>query len=153
MKSPLRNIFLNKYSTPFLCMLLVVLISNSSYAIAMWAGIPDAQLVKSPLIVKASYIGTTTLTLNKKQLQLGVLKVTETLKGNKQDVVLIRLRIPPANSPRNSNEISFQLGQKGMWFLEHDNQSKGVYDIKHPLRFIPEQQFKRRLPALLKLLD
>ena len=151
MKSPLFYISLTNYRMPFLGILLLALVPSSSYA--MWAGIPDTQLVKSPLIVKANYIGTTTLTLNKKQLQLGVLKVTETLKGNKQDVVLIRLRISPANSPRSSNEISFQLGQKGMWFLERDNQRKGVYEIKHPQRFIPEQQFKRRLPALLKLLD
>lgn len=151
MKSPLFYISLTNYRMPFLGILLLVLVPSSSYA--MWAGIPDTQLVKSPLIVKARYIGTTTLTLNKKQLQLGVLKVTETLKGNKQDVVLIRLRISSANSPRSSNEISFQLGQKGMWFLERDNQRKGVYEIKHPQRFIPEQQFKKRLPALLKLLD
>ena len=151
MTSPLLYIFLTNDRMPFLGILLLALVANSSYA--MWAGIPDTQLVKSPLIVKARYIGTTTLTLNKKQLQLGVLKITETLKGGKQDVVLIRLRISPANSPRNSNEISFQLNQKGMWFLERDNQRRGVYEIKHPLRFIPEQQFKNRLPSILKLLN
>jgi len=151
MKSPLLYISLTNYRMPFLGILLLALVSNSSYA--MWAGIPDTQLVKSQLIVKASYIGTTTLTLNEEQLQLGVLKVTETLKGNKQDVVLIRLRISPANSPRRSDEISFQLDQKGIWFLERDNQREGIYEIKHPQRFIPEQQFKSRLPTILKLLN
>ena len=152
MKSPLLYISVTNCRMPFLGILLLALVSNSSYA--MWAGIPDAQLVKSSqLIVKASYLGRTTLTLNKEQLQLGVLKVTETLKGNKQNVVLIRLRISPANSPRSSNEISFQLDQKGMWFLERDNKMEGIYEIKHPQRFIPEQQFKRRLPTILKLLN
>ena len=151
MTSPLFYISLTNFRVPFLGILLLALVANSSYA--MWAGIPDTQLVKSPLIVKASYLGRTTLTLNKEQLQLGVLKVTETLKGNKQNVVLIRLRISPANSPRSSNEISFQLDQKGMWFLERDNKMEGIYEIKHPQRFIPEQQFKRRLPTILKLLN
>ena len=152
MKSPLLYISLTNHRMPFLGILFLALVSNSSSA--MWAGLSDTQLVKSSnLIIKAKYEGLTNLTLNKEQLQLGVLKVIDTLKGNKQEIVLIRLRIPPANFPRSSNEISFQMGQKGMWFLKRDNQLEGIYEIKHPQRFIPEQQFKNRLPAILKLLN
>ena len=151
MKPPLLYISLTQYNVPLLGMLLLAIVSNNSYA--MWAGIPDEQLVKSPLIVKATYIGSTTLTVNKEQLELGVLKVTDTIKGNKQEVVLIRIRIAAANAPRSSNEISFQLDQKGIWFLEPDVKREGIYEIKHPQRFIAETQYKNRLPALFKLLD
>ena len=152
MKLPLRRVSLVNCSMPLLGILFLMLLSSNSFA--MWAGIPDAQLVKqSDLIIKARYIGATTLKLNKEQLHLGVLKVKDILKGSKREVVLIRNTPTPSGSARRSDEITFQTGQYGLWFLEKSTQHEGIYEIKHPQRFIPEQQFKNRLPALLKLLD
>jgi len=135
-----------------LTLFLISLLPNNS--IAMWAGMSDAELIEqSDLIVKATYIGSSTVILNKEKLHLGVLNIEDTLKGDKQDVVFIRLSLRPKNFPQRSDEINFKAGQKGLWFIEKDAQRDGVYEIKHPQRFLPEQQFKSRLPALFKLLD
>jgi len=120
----------------------------------MWAGISDSQLIKqSALIIEATFIGSSTIILNKEKLQLGALSVKTTFKGNKQELVFIKLSLSPEGYPRSSNKIRFQVGQKGLWFLENNNSYEGIYEIKLPQGFIPEQQLKNRLPALLKLLN
>jgi len=132
--------------------LLLALLSTNAYA--MWVGMSDAQLIKqSNLVVKATYIGATTLTLNKKKYHLGALSIEGTLKGDMQDVVFIRLSSRPKGSPKRSDEISFKPGQQGVWFLEKIIEQEGIYEINRPDRFIPAEQLKNRLPAILKLID
>lgn len=120
----------------------------------MWAGMTDAELVgASPLIVMATYIGSTQVTLqeNGPALHLGVLEVNDTLKGNPQELVFLQL---PASSGllHKSDDIFFRPGQKGLWFLKKDGPHQGIYKIDHPQRFIPEQQLGNRIKPLLKLL-
>ena len=120
----------------------------------MWAGISDSQLInESNLIVKATYIGATTIGIDQNKYHLGVLNIEDILKGDKQAVVFIHLPVRPKGFPQRSDEINFKKRQKGIWFLEKDLQHEGIYEINHPQRFIPETQYKNRLPALFKLLD
>jgi len=142
----------NKPPLILLSIFLIALLPISSSA--MWARMTDAELIKqSSLIAKASYIGANTITLNKKKYRLGILKIEDTLKGEQQEVVFIRLPIIRKGLPQRSDEIHFTPDQKGLWFLEKFIEQEGIYIINRPDRFIPEEQFKNRLPALFKLLD
>ena len=125
------------------------------HAQAMWAGMTDAQLVKhSELVVQATYLDNTQIRINEtdKTLNIGVLHVTDTLKGNKQAIILLHL---PAlqDGPRRSDEIFFRPGQKGLWFLNKAHQQNGLYKVEHPQRFIPEDRVKSRLESFRKLLE
>ena len=146
-----RTRFTNKPALILFSIFMIALLPIGSSA--MWARMTDAELIKqSNLIVKATYIGSTTISVDKKKLHLGVLHIEDTLKGNQQGVVFIRLGSTTKGFPKKSDEISFKLNQKGMWFLEKNIEQEGVYIINRPDRFIPEEQFKNRLPALFKLL-
>jgi len=119
----------------------------------MWAGISDTQLVKqSDLIVQATYLGSTSITLNKKKLQLGVLQIEDTLKGEQQEVILIHTTSTPKGFPQRSDTISFKVGQKGLWILQRSSQ-QGIYEIKIPQAFISESRLKDRLPQLLPFIE
>lgn len=114
----------------------------------------DAELVEgSQLIVMATYIGSTQITLKEggQTLHLGVLDVDDALKGNMQEVVFLQL--PSASGQlHKSDDIFFRPGQKGLWFLKKDDRQQGIYKVDHPQRFIPEQQLGKRIAPLLKLL-
>jgi len=130
----------------------LVLITVSSYG--MWARMPDTQLISaSSLIVKATYIGASTIIIDNKKYYIGVLKIEDTFKGDKQDVVFIRVSPLIKNKAQVSDGLDFKIGQKGIWFLENMLDQENIYAINRPDRFIPEQQFKERLPSLLKLLN
>ena len=124
----------------------------STHSQAMWLAVPDAQLVKnSPLIVKATYAGSTNITVGNKQLYLGVLNIEKTYKGSIKDVVLINIPLKGNRAPR-SDEINFNIGQKGLWLLQDSNQN-GIYSVNNPQSFIDTQSLKSRLPNLLKLIQ
>jgi len=147
-----RTWFTNKPALILFSIFMIALLPIGSSA--MWARMTDAELIKqSNIIIKATYIGSSTIRVNNKELHLGVLHIEETLKGNQQGVVFIRLGSTAKGFPKRSDEISFKLNQKGMWFLEKNIEQEGVYIINRLDRFIPEEQFKNRLPALFKLLD
>lgn len=140
MKPPLRLIVL----------FLVILLPINSYG--MWMGVSDAQLIQqSALIVKANYVGATTITVNKQALRLGVLSVKSTLKGNPQEVIFIQLTVTPKGFPQRSDDINFSVNQKGLWMLQKTTLN-GIYKVNTPQHFIPEQQLKTRLPLLLPLI-
>ncbi len=128
----------------------IILISTHSHA--MWLAISDAQLVKnSPVIVKATYVGETNITVNNKRLYLGVLNIEKTFKGSIKNIVLIHVPEKSNRAPR-SDEINFNIGQKGLWFLQKSKQD-GIYNANTPQSFIDMQSLKARLPDLLKLIQ
>jgi len=128
---------------------------GSSGLQAMWAGMSDAELVeKSVLIVKATYIGSTQISVDKhgKVLKLGVLAVEETLKGDTQQMLLLHLPVL-TGGPQRSDAILFRPGQKGLWFLKKSGLYEGSYLVDHPQRFIPVHYMNRRIGTLRKLLE
>lgn len=142
-----------RWYTPVRVLLLFVLTSAVSVQ-AMWVWLTDAELVEnSQLIVMATYIGRTEVTLEKggRVIYLGVLDVDDTLKGNRQEVVLLKLPLPEG-IPHKSDDIFFHSGQKGLWFLRKDSQQAGIYLIDNPQRFVPEKKDDNRIDSLLKLL-
>ncbi len=119
----------------------------------MWFGIPDAQLIEeADLIVKAHYVGATSIKIHNKNDYLGVLQVEETLKGTQQELVFIHLTPPtPKNLPQRSDVINFKINQHGLWILQATTQ-QGIYRVSTPQAFIAEEQLKTRLPQLLPLI-
>ena len=128
----------------------MLLLTSNSYA--MWFAIPDAQLIKqASLIVKAQYIGATTITISKNTYRIGVLAIKETLKGKEQNVAFIRLTESPKGLPERSDRMNFSVNQSGLWILQQSTQ-QGIYTINTPQHFIAEQKLKNRLPQLLPLI-
>ena len=142
-----------RYYLAPLALLLAALTGTGSVQ-AMWAKMTDAEMVESSqLIVVATYIGKADvgLKVDDKILHLGVLDVSNTLKGNQQEVVFLQL--PQSTSIfRRSDDIFFHPGQKGLWFLREVSQQKGIYVIDNPQRFVPEEKVDNRMDSLLKLL-
>lgn len=142
-----------RWRTPVLALLLFALTSAASVQ-AMWVRLTDAELVENTqLIVMATYIGRTEVNLEMggRVIYLGVLDVDDTLKGNRQEVVLIKLN-RPEGIPYKSDDIFFRPGQKGLWFLRKHSQQTGIYLIDNPQRFVPEKKLDSRIDSLLKLL-
>ncbi len=103
---------------------------------AMWAGFSDEQLVAaSDIIVLGEVVG------SQPDREAMRLKVSETLKGE-VDGPEVLLSSPPAQAPRSSTDIVYQVGQKGLWFLRISRQSgqDKVYSADHPQRFISAEQ-------------
>lgn len=121
---------------------------------AMWARMTDAELVESSqLIVMATYRGRAdaNLQIDGKIMQLGVLDVDKTLKGNQRKIIYLHLP-QPEGFPHKSDDIFFHPGQKGLWFLREASPENAVYVIDHPQRFVPEDNVDIRLDSLNKLL-
>ena len=121
----------------------------------MFAPIPDRDLVeKANLIVQAEYLGQTEVNLGPQgdSLWLGVLRVTEVLKGAaKETVVLLAVRSPAL--PISSSDIVCRPGQTGLWLLAaRPGGPKGVYVADHPQRFVPAPGGQARIDSLKKLL-
>ena len=104
---------------------------------ATWAGMTDQELVdQSVVIVKAAFIGKTTVRLpeTQKPRLLGVLKIEHIYKGKLADVVLLNLPLRPPNVSA-STDIHHTVGQHGFWFLRSYPASEGVFLADHPQRF------------------
>lgn len=132
---------------------LFLVLTGTDSAQAMWVRMTDADLVESSqLIVVATYTGRAEVSLGEdgKVIYRGMLDVDDTLKGDSQDVVYIKLSLPEG-IPHKSDDIYFLAGQKGLWFLRKDSQHTGIYLIDNPQRFIPERA-SGRIESLLNLL-
>jgi hypothetical protein len=110
----------------------------------------DRELVdKSELIVDAVYLGKSVIRfpgMAHRKL-VGVLKVDHVYKGNRYEIVLLSLPLHPENVSV-STELSYSIGQNGIWFLKLDSNSIGVFLADHPQRFWHSDQ-KTRLMNLL----
>jgi len=131
------------------------LISILSTAYAIWAKkLSDTELIEqSDLIIAAELLGQTQVMINQVKLVLGVLKVEEVLKGDKNQTVLL-LALPSPEGPRKSDDIFYKKGQKGLWFL-HERKAKGeagIYLADGPQRFLPMKQAADRIKAIRKIM-
>jgi hypothetical protein len=104
----------------------------------MFARMSDAELVaKSEVIVQAELIGQTRVTLSPSEgaLTLGILRIDEAFKGAKDESLLLLVMASP-DRPRSSSDISYQKGQRGLWFLRSRAPGQGLYLADHPQRFV-----------------
>src|SRR5439155_1402141 len=98
----------------------------------MWAKLSDAELVEqSAAIVVAELVGETRMALpgGRGELRLGVLRIDERFKlpADSESVSHLLLVLPDAAKPRTGEDLSFRLGQKGVWFLrEREAGSAGL---------------------------
>ena len=83
---------------------------------------------------------------------LGVIRVEETLKGA-QGVTVVFLALPGRKISR-SDDLSYQDGQHGLWYLRIRNEEKpGVYVADHPQCFVPLDKASEQIAALRALQD
>lgn len=124
----------------FFYFLVFVNIVLTGQAWAMWARYSDTELIAaSPLIVMAEFIGGTSIATGSAghMSQVGVLRVTEVLKGDKTTTVVL-INLPASDQPRGSDAIQYARGQSGLWFLyATPGTSSGLLRADHPQRFIP----------------
>ena len=133
----------------------LILILNVATANAMWAKLTDTELVEqSDVIITAELTGHTQATINQVEFDVGVLKVEEVLKGDKNQAV-IHLALPSTEGPRKSDDIFYKEGQKGLWFLrerEAEGES-GIYLADHPQRFLSIEHAGDHIKAIRKILN
>lgn len=120
-----------------------LLLAAATVAHAMWAALDDTALLQgSDLIVLGEWQGQTAVAApDLASGDIGVIGVSEVLKGKAQDVVLVAL--PAAAGPRSSSDPAFRRGERGLWLLRLRPGSQGVYLADHPQRFVPLRQAAR----------
>ena len=140
----LRN---TRYITVIFTLLLALGAAGSH---AMWMRVSDKELYDSSAVVA---VGTLV-----EQLQLqpsatgpaitvGLLRLDEAFKGGASASGHVLLRLPPAGGPRSSSDISYKVGQQGLWFLAPVNGSD-LYHANHPQRMLPLEQAQAWLDKL-----
>jgi hypothetical protein len=133
-------------------LLFVCLFSLSFSLHAMWASLTDDELIKSSeLIVMGEWLGETTFTAaGRDAMTVGVVSVSEVLKGAPTTrVVLI---VQPSTSLKSSTDIAFKRGDRGLWLLRPQPNSKGLFLADHPQRFVPAATGQERIQQLRKKL-
>ena len=121
---------------------------------AMWVKLSDTELVeKSDVIITAELIGQTQVDINQAKFVVGVLKVEEVLKGDK-DQTIIMLALPSAEGPHSSTDIFYKDGQKGLWFLRKRKvkEESGIYLADHPQRFVSEKHADAQIEIVRTIL-
>ena len=133
---------------------LLLLIANPHPAAAMWVAASNAELVAtSDVIIDGELIGQVHAVINGVKLFLGVLKADEILKGEQGQPVFL-LALPSREGPRLSTDISYSVGQKGLWCLrKRESQgTTGLYLADHPQRFLLPTRDADRIQAIRTIL-
>jgi len=121
---------------------------------AMWAKMSYTELIeKSAVILLGEMIGQNEVILPADQSHrcIGVLKVEEILKGDKDQTVIF-LQMPC--KVLKSDDIIYKQGQKGVWFLRlRSNGEQGIYMADNPQRFVPSKKAKKDLTAIRKIIS
>ena len=100
----------------------------------------DADLIeRSEVVVVAEFIGHTQVTLAPgRNATYGVLKIQEVLKGPVPASRNVLLLEQGTNGLISSSDITYRIGQSGLWFLRVRNSGDvGPYLADHPQRFVP----------------
>jgi hypothetical protein len=122
---------------------------------AMWVKLSDIELVKqSDVIITAELIGNTQVTINQAKTVIGILKVEEVLKGDKNQTVIL-LALPSHEGPLKSDDIFYKTGQNGLWLLRERKTKgeSGIYLADHPQSFITMERAGGQIKSIQKILE
>lgn len=118
--------------------LLLLLIMTSSQA--DWATITPEELEQqSDLIIVGELIDEKIIHHPSidSEIKVGVIKRDETLKGkNQSETILLRLPLLKAGMVLSSSDVTFTIGQTGLWYLEEIGTDLFIAD--RPDRFVPQ---------------
>jgi len=135
------------------CLLLTLIGVNNSHA--MWINSDEVNLINSSsLIVVATYTGQATFSMSSNDtspVTFGVLVISKIIKGN-LSTKLAFIRVPNPGQIRKSDDLIYENGQTGLWFLRTDVAYPGIYLVDHPQRFVPKEQQKQKITAVKRLL-
>lgn len=121
----------------------------------MFARLTDEQLIgQSDLIVLGewagqSQVGAAALGEPVLKMDLGVIAITEVLKGPVGQV-LVLVATPSTSGPRSGSDLSHKRGEHGLWLLRiKPGAPSGIYLADHPQRYEADAT---RIEALRRLL-
>ncbi len=113
---------------------------SSQSAFTQWQDDSNCDFINdAELIILGTFIGSSVISASKLELtaHLGVIKVTDTIKGKMSQVVFIEQPLP--NQPRRSLDLQFKIGDQGIWLLKKASAYKtGLYNVSHPRHFIKD---------------
>ena len=119
----------------------------------MFVRLSDAELIEqSELIVVGELIGRTSISVVQGDgtQTLGVIRIDETLKGEQGETIAF-LGLPGGKF-LSSSELSYNDGQRGLWYLRLRNADEhGIYVADHPQRFVPMDQAGGNIETLRSL--
>lgn len=122
---------------------------------AMWAELSDTQLIEaSDVIIIAEMVDRKQIIRDQVKLSIGILKVSEVLKGNKHQTEFL-LVLPSPDAPRKSDDIFYKNGQKGMWFLRQYRPAgePNLYLADNPQRFLPSKDAAGKINVFRNILE
>ncbi len=120
----------------------------------MWVKLSDEELTEqSNVIITAELIGEVPIMINQAKFVIGVLKVEEVLKGDRDQTALL-LALPSSKGVYISEDIFYKKGQKGLWFLrERKTEGEaGIYLADHPQRFLSMEHASDQIKAIRKIM-
>jgi hypothetical protein len=113
---------------------------SSHSAFAQWLDKSNCDFINNAeLIIQGTFVGSSVISASKSELtaHLGVIKVTNTIKGEINQIVFIEQPLP--NQPRRSSDLQFKVGDHGIWLLKKAADYKaGLYNVSHPQHFIKD---------------
>ncbi len=127
-----------------------------SGAHASWARLSDSQLIEtSSLIVVGTLAEFTSATdpSDGRIRTIGVIEIETVLKGD-PGTKIVRLDAPQPGRLVSSTDITYQIGQNGLWFLRLlTPESAEIYAADHPQRFVPLANAGPSIEAVRKFLE
>ncbi len=137
-----------------LILALFLTLNFATTANAMWVKLSENELIEqSDVIVTAEMIGHAPMMIDGVKFVIGVLKVEEVLKGDKEKTVML-LALPSTEGPHKSTDIFYKKGQKGLWFLR-ERKAKGeagIYLADHPQRFLSIEHAEDQIKTIRKIM-
>ncbi|MBZ0107959.1 MAG: hypothetical protein K8F52_04770 [Candidatus Scalindua rubra] len=130
----------------------LIIILNVATVNAMWVKLSDEELTKqSDVIITAELIGEVPIMINHDKIVIGVLKVEDVLKGDRDQTALL-LALPSSKGVYMSEDIFYKKGQKGLWFLRERKAKgeEGIYLADHPQRFLSAEHAADKIRAIKK---
>lgn len=121
-------------------------------ATAMWARLSPAELIeRSDLVVTGTLIGQSPVRMGRQDMLLAVIKVDAVYKGA-TDQSVVFLVLPAAGRPLSSSDLTYRVGQSGLWFLrQRSPEEHGLFLADHPQRFTSPAEASAQLEALRKM--
>lgn len=123
---------------------------------ALWARLSESELIDSSGLIVVGTLTEITSETNPsdgRARTYGVIEIDKVLKGDLATKTA-RLDLPRPGALISSSDITYEAGQKGLWYLRLlEPQSAAVYAADHPQRFVPFADAGPHIEAVLKFLD